>query len=147
MFKSFEHNKIDSPEWWFFRRLREMDLITAYPVLLWLMAQPPDVLPATSRRRALTAIESFLVRRLIRRDTTRGYGDLFIALLQVAQEGDPGQADDRLVAHLAAKTADTDKWPSDEELRSAVLTTNIYKLKQSRLKMILEAIERQMVNV
>jgi hypothetical protein len=145
VFDSFDQQPTDSAEWWFFRRLAEMDLITVYPVLLWLFGQPDQELPPANRRRALRAIESFLVRRLLRRDTTRSYGALFIETLQAAAGGGAvADVDARIIALLASKTADADRWPTDDDMHTAVLHTNVYKLKQSRLKMILEAIERHL---
>lgn len=141
VFDSFDTQKPQSAEWWFFRRVGEMDLITVYPVLLWLFGADPTQLSREARGRALASIESFLVRRLLRRDTTRSYGAIFVELLRQAGTGPVGEADVRIAAKLASNTADSDRWPSDDEVRWAVTNTNVYKLKQSRLKMILEAIE------
>jgi hypothetical protein len=141
VFDSFDGHGTDTREWWFFRRIAEMDLITVYPVLLYLYGLPTLVFPESHRLRALAAIESFLVRRLITRSTTRSYGAVFIDVLKAAADGDPANSDRRMIELLAGKTADADRWPNDAEVRSAVLNTNIYKLKQSRLKMILEGID------
>lgn len=143
VFDSFDSFPKDSPEWWFFRRVNEMDLITVYPVLLWLFGQG-DAVPLENRRRAMAAIESWLVRRLIGRDTTRGYGSLFVDLLKAAGSGPTADADARIIKLLAEKSADVDRWPTDSDLRTTVLNTNVYKLKQSRLKMVLEAIEQKL---
>lgn len=144
VFDSFDDFIGDSREWWFFRRLAEMDLITVYPVLLYLFGLGDDI-SSDRRRRALIAIESFLVRRLIGRDSTRSYGALFSEVLKAAANGPASAADVRIIELLASKTAEADRWPSDEAVRSVVLNTNVYKLKQSRLKMVLEAIERRLV--
>ena len=141
VFDSFDVHPQLSREWWFFRRLNEMDLVTVYPVLLFLYGQPEAVLPSEARIRALDAIESYLVRRLITRSSTRSYGSIFTEVLQAAGKGDPAEADQRIIEVLAGKTADTDVWPSDDAVQAAVLNTNIYKLRQSRLKMILEGID------
>jgi hypothetical protein len=84
----------DSREWWFFRRLAEMDLITVYPALLYLFGLG-DELPTEKRRRTLVALESFLVRRLIARDSTRSYGSLFTEVLKAAAGGPAADADVR----------------------------------------------------
>lgn len=143
VFDSFDAFPENSFEWWFFRRINEMDLITVYPVLLWLFGQG-DALPLENRRRALIAIESWLARRVIGRDTTRGYGSLFIEVLKAAGSGPPADADARIIQLLASKSADVDRWPSDAAFRTTVLNTNVYKLKQSRLKMVLEALEQKL---
>jgi hypothetical protein len=141
VFDSFDSFPVNSREWWFFRRLNEMDLTTVQPVLLYLFSQPSESLDPSHRRRALDALESFLVRRLVTRSSTRGYGALFIEVLKEAAAGAPGMADQRITDLLMSKKAETDEWPNDDQVRAAVLNTNIYKLKQSRLKLILEAID------
>ena len=142
VFLSFDAHDRDSFEWWFFRRVEEMDLITIYPVVLWLFAQSDEQLPPENRRRAMRALESFLVRRLIRRDSTRSYGSLFVEVLKALAAGPAHEADERVIKLLAEKTAETDVWPRDEDMRSAIRNTNVYKLRQGRLKMVLEGIER-----
>lgn len=144
-FDSFDSFDADSPEWWFFRRLNEMDLISVYPVLLYLFGLEEDLAPER-RRRALLAIESFLVRRLVARASTRSYTTVFSGVLKAAADGDPETADDRVVNALATGTADIDHWPTDDELLGVVLTTNVYRLKQSRLKMVLEGLERKLAD-
>lgn len=145
VFNGFDQFPANSREWWFFRRLAEMDLITVYPVLLSLFGAG-DKIPVERRTRALDAIESFLVRRLIGRETTRSYGAVFRDALRAAANGDPEDVDARIIRLFAANTADADRWPDDEWVRSVVLNTNVYRLKQSRLRMILEALERRLVS-
>lgn len=144
VFDAFDDFVGDSREWWFFRRLAEMDLITVYPALLYVFGLGEE-LPIERRRRALVAIESFLVRRLIARDSTRSYGALFTEVLKAAAAGPAAQVDLRIIELLRSKSAEADRWPTDDAMRSVVLNTNVYKLKQSRLKMVLEAVERRLV--
>lgn len=141
VFDSLSRFSRNSREWWFLRRLREMDLITVYPVLLFLFGLPATEFSEKRRARALDAIESFLVRRLIERASTRSYGSLFIEVLKTASEGAVSDADARIIKLLQSKTSEADRWPSDQSVRSTVHSSNIYKLKQSRLKMILEGID------
>lgn len=145
VFDQMDHQKPDSREWWFFRRIREMDLVTVYPVLLWLFGQSPDTLSPEARRRSLVAIESFLGRRLVGRESTRSYGDVFVRLLKVASRGNPADADRRIIEALASNTAEADRWPTDEDFLNSILNTNAYRLKRSRLRMVLEAIDRGML--
>lgn len=141
VFDSFDRFPVNSREWWFFRRLGEMDLTTVQTVTLYLFSLPESSLSVERRHRALDAIESFLVRRLVTRSTTRSYGAVFVDVLKEAAAGDPATADERVIELLMSKTSETEGWPTDDAVRSAVLNTNIYKLKQSRLKMILEGID------
>jgi len=141
VFDGFDTFPSNSREWWFFRRLNEMDLTTVQPVLLYLFGRECSSLDPERRIRAIDTIESFLVRRLVTRSTTRGYGALFVEVLQAAAAGDPAESDNRIIDLLKSKKAEADEWPTDQQIRSSVLNTNIYKLKQSRLKLILEAID------
>jgi len=146
VFDSFDHQDPDSDEWWFFRRISEMDLITVYPVMLWLLGQDEADLSVVRKRATMQALESFLGRRLVGRFSTRSYGDVFIQVLKRAGDGPVSEADVRIIELLAEKSAEADRWPSDEEFRSLVLNTNVYRLKQSRLRMILEAADRRMAS-
>ena len=138
VFDSFDRFPTNSREWWFFRRLGEMDLTTVQTVTLYLFSLPESSLSLERRHRALDAIESYLVRRLVTRSSTRSYGAVFVDVLKEAAAGDPATADERVIGLLMSKASETEGWPTDDALRSAVLNTNIYKLKQSRLKMILD---------
>lgn len=141
VFDGFDSHVENTHSWWFFRRLNSMDLITVHPVLLWLFAQERSDFTQEQVDRSLRAIESYLVRRLVRRDTTRSYGSIFIEVLQALTSGPPNSADVRLIECLHEKTAESDKWPTDDEFRQTILTANVYKLKQSRLKMVIEALD------
>ena len=145
VFDSFDTFPADSREWWFFRRIREMDLITVFPLLLWTFGRSEEELPQERRLRIIRTVESYLVRRLLSRKTTRSYGRLFIELLAAAGSGPVGDADARVVRALAAKTADADLWPDDVMLTNDANTKNIYGLRKSRIVMVFEAIERDLV--
>ncbi|MBI2709256.1 MAG: DUF262 domain-containing protein [Actinobacteria bacterium] len=145
VFDSFDAFEVDSREWWFFRRIREMDLITVFPLLLWTFGQPASVLPPERRLRITRAVESYLVRRLISRASTRSYGRVFIDLLATAGAGEPGDSDARIVRLLADRTAEADFWPADDVLAADLRSKNAYGLRKSRIAMVLEAVERQLV--
>jgi len=145
VFDSFDSFEQDSREWWFFRRIQEMDLITVFPLILWTFGQADEDLPADRRLRIIRVVESYLVRRLIGRATTRSYGRLFIDLLGAAGSGQVSNADQRIIRLLGEKTADADVWPDDETLANDLHTKNLYGLRKSRIVMIYEAIERELV--
>ena len=54
-----------------YRRLNRIGITTAQPLLLWLATLPPDLLSAADRERAVVAIESWVVRRLMAKRNTR----------------------------------------------------------------------------
>jgi hypothetical protein len=145
VFDSFDRFPVDSVEERFFRRVQEMDLITVFPLLLWTYSQSDAELEPERKTRIIRAVESYLVRRLLGRRTTRNYGNIFIDLLTAAGAGSPAGADARVIRVLAARTADADVWPDDPQLDVDVRTTNIYGSRKSRIVMVFEAIERQLV--
>ena len=49
-----------------------------------------------------------------------------------------------IIELLASRQADADRWPTDDQFRSAVLYSNVYALRRSRLRMILEAADREL---
>lgn len=145
VFDSFDQFPVDSREWWFFRRVAEMDLITVFPLFLWTFAQRDSALPAERRLRIIGAVESYLVRRVLGRRTTRSYGSVFVDLLAAAGEGPIADADARVVRLLAGRTADADLWPTDDQFLADIHSVNIYGIRKGRIVMVFEAIERDLV--
>lgn len=129
----------------FLYRLRVLEVTTAYPALLWLLG--PDGLAAgPDRQMALTAIESWLVRRMLTRQTTKNYNNVFLALLgdvraRAAERGGPPLGSD-VVAYLAGLKGESQFWPSAGRLSAAIMSLPAYEvLPRSRLRMVLEALE------
>ena len=136
-YRSFDERDPGTPEGVFFRRLREMNVTSAYPFLLRLFDLWGDDLPTI--RKVLATVESFLVRRLITRLSTRGYARLFIELLQVLDDGPPVE---RVRQYFSVSTADFRRWPNDAEFARAWKSNPVYRtLAKGRVRMILEALE------
>jgi hypothetical protein len=131
-----------SREGTFLYRWRTIDAGTTTPVLLWLFSQPSDVVSAEDRLRCLDAIESFLIRRMVCRMTTKDYNKLFLELLARLHDAEPGEAASALIGYLASQTSESRKWPTDRDLEHAVLDLPLYRLlTRGRLRMVLEAVE------
>jgi hypothetical protein len=131
-----------SSEALFLWRLKTMEHLTAYPFLMELFvryADQPDEI-----RQVLADVESFLVRRLICNLTARGYNRLFLDLAQKLSKTN-GQAS-ALVRHfLLASDAESNRWPRDDEFKTAWLDTPILRtVRKQRVRMILEALEMQL---
>ncbi|TDK50357.1 DUF262 domain-containing protein [Antarcticimicrobium luteum] len=123
----------------FLDRLKVMDIGTAYPFLLKLF----DVLGARADllSEVLSDIESFLVRRMVCRLSTRGYNRLFVDLIAEI-EGEPDQIPQRIRVSLLSRTAEFDRWPSNDEFKKAWINNPLYEnLTRPRLRLILEAME------
>ncbi|MDE2978619.1 MAG: DUF262 domain-containing protein [Acidobacteriota bacterium] len=109
------------------------------PVLLWLASSSP---PGEQLRKALGALESYLVRRMACRYAARAYSTFFIELLRELKAGGSDQVGDTLVEHLAAQETQATLWPGDDELREAFRTEPFYwSLSRGRLRLLLEGIE------
>lgn len=124
----------------FLERLKAMDITSAMPLLMTVskrMAKRTDALNDVAR-----TLESFLVRRLVCRLSTRGYNQLFVDLTKVVAEVDDVDIPRALQSELLKGTAEFDRWPSDEEFRQAWLNNPLYEnLTRARMRMILEALE------
>jgi hypothetical protein len=120
----------------FFRRLGEMNVTSAYPFLLRLFdrQRDRDVLQSI-----MEALESFLVRRLVARLSTRGYARLFVEVLQALDDDRPVES---VLEYLRGSPADFRRWPDDAEFLQAWRTNPVYRtLQKRRVRMLLEALE------
>lgn len=126
----------------FLYRWRTVDAGTSTPVLLWLFSQPDSVVSREARLRCVQVIESFLVRRMLCRLTTKDYNHLFLELLTRLHVAAPGEVDTVLVAYLSDQSSESRRWPDDAEFEHALLDLPLYRLlTRGRLRMVLEAIE------
>lgn len=130
-----------------YRRLDRLGILTAVPLLLWLRALPPERLPRPDHERAVRAIDSWVVRRLITGSNTRGYGKAIVDVLNAAKSSaqDPTSsvADGVEQALLAAPHGL--EWPTDHEIESAFVNSQFYNWhSQLRIRMMLGAIDEQL---
>jgi hypothetical protein len=125
-----------------YRALAVMDAYAFGPFLLWLFGQPEAIVPSEQRQAALTATESWLVRRMLCRLGTKGYNRVVVELLERARREGPAKVGDSVRAYLAAQTSDTTRWPGDDEVAANLLVQPLYRaVTRARLRMVLEAIE------
>ena len=129
VYETFESEPATTELGQFLYRVRTMEVTTAYPALLWLLG-PHGLADPTERRIALQAIESWLVRRLLARQTTQNYNTVFLALLKnvrdaAATRGTGPLAVD-VAAYLARLTGESAFWPSAGKVRSMLRTLPAY---------------------
>lgn len=124
----------------FLYRWRVMEAGTTTPLLLWLLSQD---LPAEELERTLAVLESFLVRRMVGRATTKDYNRLLLDVTEWLASRPAGTpVDVELAGFLAAQTADSRSWPTDEEFTVALVEYPLYRLlTRARLRFLLEAFE------
>ena len=129
----------------FFYRWRTVDAGTITPLLLWLFSQPEGAVSEDQRLQAISAIESFLVRRMICRMTTKDYNRLFLELMSRLHDSAPEEATDTLVNYFSEQSSESRRWPADRDVEQAVLDLPLYRLlTRGRLRIVLEAIEEHL---
>lgn len=122
-------------------RLNSMELDVMRPIVISLLDPSETAIPKDQMERAVSAIESWMVRRLLLRATNKNYNKLVIEMVQIVKKDRPN-AGARLEKYFADQSSDSSYWPDDLELRNHVSQMPIYRnLYKSRIRMILEAIE------
>lgn len=128
----------------FYYRLGILDVVTAWPFILALYdrhEREPDVI-----RSVLLDLESFLVRRMVCRLSTRGYGTVFAGLTKTLADS-AGDVVSVVRAALRKGDAEADRWPDDAEFKEAWTTFPLYQnLTRPRLRFLLEAMEQSLRN-
>lgn len=142
IFESIEKYSEQTPLGRFFARLAALELGTTYPFLMELFAMHGQ--RANEVGQVLTMLESFLVRRLVCQLNTRSYGRFFIDLIETL-DGPLESLPSRVRDALLRTTAETGRWPDDEEFLAAWLNAPLYKtMLRSRLRMVLEALDSEL---
>lgn len=141
-YRRLEVDELDSVWTDFAYRWKAMQAAVVTPVLLWLLAS--KVAPSHVSR-ALKALESYLVRRMVCRMTTRGYNRVFVDLLRRLQQAGPERAGDTVVQFLCERKGYATLWPNDNLVLDAISTTPLYRLlTRGRLRMVLEGTEQEL---
>lgn len=144
VFASFDGYPMGSREHRFFLHLRALDTMTVFPLLLFLFRQPEEILSSDDRRLVLSALESWLVRRMLCGLTTKNYNRFTIELLQ-AVDADPKRSAEIFIQKLREADSDTNLWPTDDQVRSSLVGMPLYKrLGNVRVRMVLSAVENAM---
>lgn len=127
----------------FLQRLDVLDTTTPFPVLLWIFGQ--EGIPSDQRVKAVEAIESWLMRRMLCRLTSKNYNKIFIELLEELKVTEDEDVGDIVVAFFQSKDGESDYWPTDDDLEEAMVDLQYWsRINQRRLKMVFSAIERNL---
>ena len=137
-YRDFESTRGRSPEEKsFYYHVDVMQAGVVTPVLLLLLSGE-----AGTRIRAFSALESFLVRRMICRQTTKDYNRLVLELASRLRESGLDKADAVTAGFLKEQTAYAREWPSDEAVADALVSSPLYRLlTRGRLRLVLEGVE------
>lgn len=133
----------------FLRRLGTMDVVVFHPVLLALLdrfrEQPGSETDLIAP--IVSALESYLVRRMVCGYQTRGYGGLSIELLRaIASEVNDSALLTVTTNVLRGTYGSTDWWPDDNFFMRSWCDKRFYNvLRRERVVMLLRAIEEQYI--
>lgn len=140
-YQKLEDTGIEGLETFLYRR-RVMQAGTLNPPLLWLLSRevPPDQM-----RKAILALESFLVRRMVCGMITREYSGLFIEMVDALDRAGVDQAGEAVVEFLKRQGAYARQWPDNGQFEWAFRHRKVYgPMTQGRIRIVLEGIEEEL---
>ena len=139
-FRHYEEGRRAPAEDVFHYRAGVMKMAAFTPVLLLFLSWPKE-----TRIEALKALESFLVRRMVCRRTTRGYSRMALDLVRELEKWDLPEGGARaVISFLSSRKAESGHWPTDADLEDAFLKLPLYRLlTRGRLRLVLEAVEER----
>jgi len=139
-YRSFQGLDDWSPQGVFRYRWGVMDAGVSTPLILALLTMPG--LSDDRLHRSLRVVESYLVRRMLCRMTTKDYNRLFLDLLERLNTREGEEVDDLIVGYLSAQESESRLWPGDAMLTQSLVELPLYRLlTRGRTRFVLEAIE------
>jgi hypothetical protein len=115
------------------------------PLVLCLLDPTAETISSTQLSKALNVIESWMVRRMLVRATTKNYNAVIAELISKIREHGRSSAGDIVEGYLAEQSSASRYWPDDEELKQELTNLLAYRrIGRGRLRMVLEAIEDHM---
>jgi hypothetical protein len=142
-YRSFDREMQETRRGAFFDRLKVMETSTLVPFLLGLFQRYAGRGHEVGVDSILVDLESFVVRRMVCRLTTKNYNQLFLELLDVLDRTATAQdAAAEVRQFLLGQSAESRLWPDDSKFGSGWRELPAFRaLNRPRLRMILEAIE------
>lgn len=112
------------------------------PLVLFLLDPDQAPIPEGQLTKSLDVLESWMVRRMLIRATTKSYSQFIAELISHLRSTDRVTIGDAIERFLASQTSASRYWPDDDELRQELRVLPAYRrLGRGRLRMVLEAIE------
>jgi uncharacterized protein with ParB-like and HNH nuclease domain len=134
-----EANQESLPYGLFFWRLKQIDVSTVYPLLLYILTHPDASKQDVSGM--LLDLESYLFRRLICGQTAKNYNRIFLQMVRDLRG--KGLCRENLQKSLLGMSGEAGVWPDDRMFGEAWINRHIYiELKPAqRIVVIMKAIE------
>jgi hypothetical protein len=118
-----------------------MELDVLKPILITLIDPSEEVISEEEISKAVSIIESWMVRRLLVRATNKNYNKLVVEMINVVNRNRK-KAAMQLQKFFSDQNSVSGYWPDDNEIEKYVAIMPIYRnLYRSRIRMILEAVE------
>jgi len=112
------------------------------PLILFLLDPDEAKIPEAQVLKALDVVESWMVRRMLVRATTKNYNQVVAELISKTKQVNRQNAGDTIEAFLRGQTSGSRYWPDDGEIREELNALLAYRrLRRGRLRMVLEAVE------
>ncbi len=112
------------------------------PLVLALLDPEQAPIPEPELHKAFNVIESWLVRRMLVRATSKAYNGIVADLVKLARSTDRAVVGTTLEQSLRSQTGDSRYWPDDDEVRRELTELPAYtRIGRGRLRMVIEAIE------
>jgi Protein of unknown function (DUF1524) len=112
------------------------------PLVLCLLDPEEPLIPEAQLVKALDVVESWMVRRMLVRATTKSYSQVVAELVALVRKSDPASVGDVIENHLARQSSASRYWPDDAELQEELGGLLAYRrLGRGQLRMVLEAVE------
>jgi Protein of unknown function DUF262/Protein of unknown function (DUF1524)/Restriction Enzyme Adenine Methylase Associated len=112
------------------------------PLILCLLDPEELPIPKPQLSKALDVVESWMVRRMLVRATTKNYNQVVAELVSIVRKSGRDLAGDKIEEFLASQSSGSRYWPDDIELEEEIAALLAYRrLGRGRLRMVLEAIE------
>jgi hypothetical protein len=112
------------------------------PLVLYLFDAEELPVPDEQVVKALDVVESWMVRRMLVRATTKNYNKVVAELINALRLTSRATAGDAIESFFQDQESVSSYWPDDEEVRAELGTLLAYRLLgRGRLRMVLEAVE------
>ena len=115
------------------------------PLVLNLLDPEQPQIPEAQFVKVLDVVESWMVRRMLVRATTKAYNQVVAELISQVRKSKRENAGDVIESYLAGQSGGSRYWPDDAEIKEELGALLAYRrLGRGRLRMVLEAVEDQL---
>ena len=112
------------------------------PIVVFLLDPALSAVPSDQITKGLAALESWLVRRMLIRASTKSYTQMVAEMVTQLLKNERSVAGDVIHTFLKDQGVQSRYWPDDNEVRTELRQLLVYrKLRRPRIRMVLEAIE------